>query len=707
MQFSKPNRPYLYMACAALILIVVALAGCLQSAPTPPSAGLLPAAPVNATAPIRAHYSPGDIPRLTAEAQAAANASLAAIAAIPPAQRTTDNTLLAFETTMADYSDAVSPLIMMGNVYPDKVIAAEGIAAGESAGNFFTDVFTRRNLYNALQGAVPRNPGESRLYNVTLRAFRKNGLDLPDDRLLRVREMRSELTRLETRFGANLNNDNTTLVFTKEDLVGMSAESLAAFRQNANGTYLVTTRITDYVAVMGNAERNLTRQKMYDAYNNRQADENTRLLEEAVSLRRSIAQELGYASWADYQMDGRMAKDPATVMAFIDMMKVPIEEKNRAEMAGLLKIKQGADPSATSVDPWDVAYLQNEQKRRSFSYDENRVKEYFPADTVVQGMFRTYGTLFGIRFDEMEGADVWSEEVRLFRVTNVSDNTTVGYLYLDLYPRENKHQFIFESGIINYRIKNGTAVLPVVIIVDNLPAPAHDRPSLMTIYDVFTLFHETGHGMHSMLSRVPYGSLSGTSVEQDFLETPSQTLEDWMYDPGVMESISGHYTNSSQKIPAEFHDRIVAARDATNGYFFSGQLVFILLDLRLHTADGPVNATKIYTDTFAEVTGAPLTAGTHMPASFSHLMGGYDAGYYGYMWSKVYALNMYDTFKSDGMMNQTTGLRFREDILSKGNMEDGNVLLRKFLGKEPGVDPLYRYIGINVTQKSGTLQHSG
>ncbi|MDD1693443.1 MAG: Zn-dependent oligopeptidase [Methanoregula sp.] len=698
MNAAKRHGNFGSFACAVLLILAAAASGCMQAVTTPPPAGSNPAAPVNATAPIRAHYTAGEITRLATEAQATANASLEAIAAIPPQQRTTDNTLIAYDTAMSDYSDAVSPLIQMGYVYPDPAITSEGMAVEESSQNFMDGVMTRRDLYNALQNASPRTPGESRLYNVTVRAFKKNGLDLPDDRLLRVRALRADLNRLETRFNANLNNDTTTLAFTKEDLAGVPADTLAAFSRTANGTILVTTQIPDYTAVMTHAERNLTRLKMYDAYYNRQAEENTKLLEEAVGIRRTIAQELGYASWADYQMDGRMAQNPATVMAFIESMKEPLQEKNRAEMAELLKIKQEYDPSATAVDPWDVAFLQNEQQKRSFAYDENEVKEYFPADTVMQGMFRTYGTLFGIRFDEVKGADVWSPEVRLFRVSNVSNNATVGYLYLDLYPRENKHQFIYETGIINHRIKNGTTVLPVVLVLDNIAAPTADKPSLMTVDEMSTLFHETGHAMHSMLSDVPYGSLSGTNVEWDFVETPSQTLEEWVYDPQVLESISGNYTNASQKIPATLRDKVIAARNAGNGYFFSRQLVFILLDMRLHTADGPVNATKIYTDTFAEVNGNPLAAGTHMPATFSHLMGGYDAGYYGYMWSKVYALNIVDEFKKDGMTNQTTGLKFRQDILSKGNMEDGNALLQEFLGHEPGVNALYTFIGINASQ---------
>jgi thimet oligopeptidase len=393
-----------------------------------------------------------------------------------------------------------------------------------------------------------------------------------------------------------------------------------------------------------------------------------------------------------------MAENTTNVMAFLDALKVPLSAKNQADMAGLLVIKQERDPSATTVDPWDITYLEEIQKKQLYGYDEEEFRHFFPADTFVTKMLAIYGTLYGVRFDEVKGAPAWSPGVQLYRVTNLTDNMTVGYLYLDIYPRDGKYNSFMEFTNAKGRIKNGTYSVPVATVIGNCPEPVNGTPSLLTLYDMGALFHETGHAMNDIFTTVPYGTLSGTSVAWDFVETPSQTMDEWVWDPEVLESLSGRYTNTSETIPPDLARRAIASRDVGIGIQYSSQLAYALEDMRFHTATGPVNVTNVWNQTFYEILGRPAVAGTHQPASFSHLMGGYDAGYYGYLWSKVYALNVVDTFKEDGMMNATTGMRFRNDVLSQGNIEDGTELLSHFLGHPPEVAPLYIFLGIPAPQ---------
>ena len=678
------------LAAALLVVLFVSFTGCVQQDVVPaPAPG--PAAP---TALIRADYQPGEITKLAGAAQEQANASLTAIAALPPGKRTFDNTVLAFDTVMTDYSDAFYPLIFMGYIHPDKQIAAEGMAAEESFAVFANDIFTRRDLYSALKDGTPTTPEETRLYNITIREFTKNGMNLPDDRLAKVRQMNNELSILESRFSANLNNEDTVLVFTETELAGVPPETIAAFAKNPDGTCQVTTKYPDYVAVMKYADRSATRQAMFMAYNNRQADTNTPLLEQAIILRQSIARELGYPTWADYKTDGRMAKNSENVMEFVGTIKAPIQEKIRAENAGLLRIKQAKNSSAPALDPWDISYLQENLVREQYSYDPNVVKEYFPVDTTIRGIFGVYGDLFGISFEEVKGAPAWSPDVQLFRVTNTSDGATVGYLYLDLYPREGKYGHFAAFPLITSRMKDGARSAPVMAIVGNFPAPGDSKPGLLTMYDIETVFHEGGHAMHFLLSTAPYGTLAGFNTEMDFVETPSQSLEEWAWNPAVLSSLSGHYTNPSQKIPPELLDRVIAARDVGAGHFDGRLLANTIVDMEYHTADGPVDVTNVSRRIFSEMIGIPQPEGIHHPASFGHLMGGYDAGYYGYLWSKVYALDIAGEFKKDGMLNQTTGMRYRQEILSQGNMQDGGVLLFNFLGREPGPEAFYERLGI-------------
>jgi thimet oligopeptidase len=696
---SRQTAPALALTgVLALLCILVLAAGCLQDA----TLGSTPAPVPTATPAIEAHmvqgqYSPGEIAGSCAEAEREANASLNAIAAIPKEERTFDSTMGAFDRVLSDYSDRTFPLITIGSIYPDPAIASEGLSCRESSSTFLSTVYTRRDLYDAMKGQDPLTPDGSRLYTITIHEFERNGLSLPDEQLAEVRALRANLTSVEVRFMKNLNNDNTRLEFTADELAGLSADNLATLEPTPRGTYIVTMSGPDYSLIMTKADRNETRRKMYMADLNRQAEENTALLEEAILLRRQIARELGYGSWADYRLDDRMAKNTSTVMSFLESMKAPLQEKTRLEREELLTIKKGLDPNATSLDPWDISYLLEKQKQMLYSYNDDEVREYFPVDRVLSGVFSVYGDLFGLRFDPVEGAEVWSPEVMVYRVGDSRDNTTIGYLYLDLYPRNGKGQGYYETGLSAGRLKNGTYAAPSVLIVGNAHEPEGDKPALMDMYEVETIFHETGHAMHEMLTRAPYGSLSGTRVAWDFVETPSQTMEEWTWDPQVLDSLSGHYTNSSEKIPTDLRDRVIASRMQGAGIRYSSLLLNSLEDMRFHTAEGPVNVTEIYYTTYEDVRGYPAVPGIYQPAQFDHLVGGYDAGYYGYLWSKVYALEILDEFQHEGMTNRSTGMKFRTAILEKGNLEDGNVLLHDFLGREPGTGALYNYIGITVT----------
>ncbi|MBN2735242.1 MAG: Zn-dependent oligopeptidase [Methanomicrobiaceae archaeon] len=643
--------------------------------------------------PIQTHYSPGEITELNKAAEEAASAALSAIAKIPPGEQTFENTFIAFDRIMTDYSDSVRPLVLMGSVYPDEKIAAEGMSCEESLSVFNTCVFTRRDLYEVLKKQTPKNPGESRLHDVTIRKFEKNGLKLSEDGLLKVREMKKRLAGLETSFSANLNNDNTTLEFTSDELSGVPPSSVVTFKKTPEGTYIVTMKYPDYLAVMTYSKNSETRRKMYVAYNSRQAETNTPLLEKALFLRQEIAKELGYPTWADCQIEGRMAESTEIVMEFLLSLKEPLREKYAAEMAELLLIKKSYDPKAEGVELWDVAYLSDLLKKQKYSYDEEEVREYFPLDTVLSGLFTLYETLFGVKFEEIRDAPCWHSDVRLIGLKNPAGDIT-GYLYLDLFPRAGKYSHFCASEAINGRIKDGKYTVPVMAIIGNFHKPEEKRPALLTIDEIETLFHETGHAMHYLLTTAPYGTLSGYNVEWDFVETPSQTLEEWVCDSDVLKSISGHYTDSSTKIPPDLLGRIIAARNVGTGNLYSRLLLNSLEDMRFHTGALPMDVNEIYSRICEEIFGRRPPAGISQPASFGHLMGGYDAGYYGYLWAKVYALNIVDEFKKKGMTNRTLGLKFRDEILSKGNMEEGMVLLKNFLGYNPGTGSLYKHLGI-------------
>lgn len=684
----------------ALIIISLMVAGCIQPGDPdmkggPASSVLTPASPPSDQAgPIRTEYSPGEITRISDEATRTAQASLDAIITLPPEERTVNTTLVRFDEVMTDYRDATRPLILMGYVHTDTRIASEGMACEEAANSFISNTFMRHDIYDALKDQVPRNPGELRLFQVTIKQFEKNGLTLAEDRLDAVRSMRSELASLEGRFMANLNSDNTTVEFITNDLSGIPPETLSTFTKTDRGTYIVTTKTPDYSAVMSYADRSETRKRMQSVYYNRQGEENTQLLEEALMLRQQIAHELGYATWADYRLDGRMAGSTENVARFLEDLKGPLLEKSQSESAELLAIKKSLDPNATTVDSWDIAYLQNVQRERLYAFSDEEFREYFPMDQVLENMFAMYGPMFGVTCTEVKDVRVWAPDVRLYRVSNSTDGSTIGYLYLDLYPREGKFGHFTEFPLISGRMKNGTYSVPVTAILGNFRAPDGEKPSLLDLFELEALFHETGHTMHLLLTRAPYGTLSSAHVEMDFYETSPQTLSEWVFDPEVLELLSGHYTNRSQKIPKNLSSRAIIANNQGIGLLYCRQVALTTMDMAFHTMDGPINATEVSDQIYVNITGIPLVPGNHFPARFEHLMGGYDASYYGYLWSMVYAQDIVEKFKQDGMTNVTTGMKFRDDVLAPGNMEDGMALLERFLGREPDPRAFYRRLGI-------------
>ena len=644
--------------------------------------------------PIKSRFRPGEITALCDAAISTATASLARIAALPLEKRSIDTTLLAFETAMADFGDATLPLTLMGYVYPDPAIAAEGSACEEKAGMFVVSVFTRRDLYDAIKTATPRTPEETRLLSETLRQFRKNGLALPDDRLAVVRANKEQLTKLEVEFTANLNNDTSSLDLSEAELDGVPKEALATFARTESGLYRVTTKYPDYIPVMQNAKNPVTRKRLYAEFVNRQAGANTRLLTEAIAVRQECAKELGYASWADYRLDGRMAKSTGTVLAFLNELKAPLKEKIRGDLAALLALKKELEPGADRVEPWDLAYLTEQERKRKFALDDEAIRKYFPFERVVQGMFDCFGPLFGVRFAEVAGAEAWAKGVKLCRVINAADDRTLAYIYFDMFPRDGKYGHMMMVPLIAGRATDAGYSVPVTAIVGNFRAPSGDIPSLLTHDDVEGLFHEFGHALHGSLTRVPYASLAGSSVEWDFVETPSQALENWAWEPSVLDAISGNYANPNEKLPAPLRDRIIAARDLGAGLTYTRMLVISSEDMAFHTADGPVDVTEIADRTYQDLMGIPPLEGSHEPATIGHFMGGYDAGYYSYLWAEVYALNVFARFKKDGLFNAATGAAYRHWILEQGNLQDGTVLLKGFLEKEPGMDVFYERLHI-------------
>lgn len=643
---------------------------------------------------IRYEFQKGELTKLCEKAIQDTKIQLDVVGKTPANDRNLDNTLLKMEEDLASFSDVTTPLTFMGYVSRDEALRKEAETCEKSVGQFVVEVFTRKDLYNAIKDLKGRNPGENRLLKETIDAFEKNGLKLDDAKLAQLRELKQKLTTLESEFAANVNNDKTTLEFTPAELDGVTETLTARLKKTADGKYIVTTKSTDYMQVMQSAKSSEARKKMMLAYYNRAGVENTKILEQAILLRQQIAGLMGYKTWADYRTTDRMAKSSKEVSDFLNGLKGKLAKRNKADLDQLLKFKKETDPKADHLDAWDLTYLAYQVKKRDYQLDDEKIREYFPAEFVMKEMFAVYSQLLGVTYERVENANLWAPDVFLYKVLDKKTGDLISYFHTDFTPREGKYSHAAAFTLYGGRIKDGKYTHPVSSIVANFNPPANGKPSLLNHDEVETLFHEFGHIMHQTLTRAPYASMSGTSVKQDFVEAPSQMLENWVWEQPILNRLSGHYTDTSKKLPTDLLKKMLLARDFNQGYFYTRQLFLGLFDFSIHTSTGPVDVTKTYDEVHEKISGIKAIPGGHFPAGFTHMMGGYDAGYYGYLWSEVYAQDMFTRFEDGHLLDADTGYRYRTTILEKGNMEDPLKLITDFIGRKPNQNAFFKRLGI-------------
>jgi thimet oligopeptidase len=640
-------------------------------------------------------FTEGEITSQCKKAIDEAEAGLAKIVACPADQRSLERTLLAFENVMNQLEDSTSALVFMSSVSTRPTISEESNHCTEILSDFLVKVFTRRDLYAAIQSQkLPTSPDEARLLSETLKAFEKNGLRLPDAELAQVRDWMQELSRKEVEFGKNLSHDTSFVEFTEEQLKGLSVSFFGRLEKTATGKFKVTTKPTDFTEVMENASIAETRRQLLFAYMNRGGIVNQKLLEDALVLRQKIAKTLGFKNWVDYKAQDRMAVDSKTISHFLTGLKDKLMTRNQQDLDRLLKFKQKTEPTAKELLHWDVAYYSYQFKKENLNLDGEKIKEYFPASHVVSEMFDIYSKLLGVRFSKKQGVKAWASDVDLYQVTDERGSRSgqvIGYFYTDFNPRPLKYGHAAAFNLVHgFALPGGQYRQPIAAIVANFTPSSGKIPSLLSHQEVVTLFHEFGHIMHQVLTHAKYGSLAGSSVARDFVEAPSQMLENWVWSPEILTRISGHYLNLQDKLPPQQIAQLIAARDFNQGYAYCRQLYYGLLDFKFHTSSGPMRTTQVSDDLFKELFQLDSIEGGNLPATFGHLMGGYDAGYYGYLWSEVYAADLFSQFQTAGVMNESLGMKYRTAILEPGNMLPALDLVKTFLGREPDQKPFFK-----------------
>ncbi len=655
-----------------------------------------------------------DVEPAVSELLAGARSRLDTLASAP-GERTFENTMRSLDllTEPLDYAMGVVRHLESVATYPELRAAFNAVQPDVSA--FYTGIPLHQGLWMGIKryaGTVEGASltGERRRYlRKTMDAFRRHGADLDPAGKKRLEEIDVELTQLTTKFSENVldsTNAFELLITNPDDLAGLPPTALDSARQSAERKgkegWRFTLQAPDYIAVMTYLANPGIRRQLYEAYAVRATEtgrDNRPLLDRILELRRAKANLLGFRDFADLVLEDRMAHTGERALAFLEELKDKTERRFREENRELLDFRRSLEgPAAPEIAAWDVSYYAEKQRAALYAFDEEALRPYFSLDNVVAGLFDLVNRLYGIHVVREEGVPVWDEQVRYYNMHD-ENGASLGGFYADWYPRENKRGGAWMDALITGGPAPGEFQPHLGLICGNLTPPVAGRPALLTHREVETIFHEFGHLLHHMLSRVEIRSMAGTNVAWDFVELPSQIMENWCWERPALDLFARHW-QSGEPVPEELFEKMKRARTFRAANTQMRQLGFGFIDLLLHVSysrerDGDV--VEYTRKLLQEFSPAPLPPQHAMIAAFTHLFGspvGYGAGYYSYKWAEVLDADAFTRFREEGIFSREVGAAFREFILSKGDSEDPAELYRRFMGREPDPNALLTRSGL-------------
>lgn len=645
--------------------------------------------------------TPAIIASACQEAMDRCDAAIADIVGIPAGRRTFANTLLALEDAVDHVEQASGNYAFLAYVSADDALREAAHAWDEKLDKYSVSLAFREDLYRAVCEFAETNEAASlsgedrRLLDFTLRDYRRNGFELPPDQRQRVRELFDRLVELGIRFRKNIDEWDDGIVVTEEDLAGLPPSFIGGLERVERGgetRFRVSLDYPEFFPFMSNCGSEQLRRELFIKDQCKGGRENVAILEEAIRVRSEVAALLGYDSWAAYVTEVRMAKDRRRVEAFLTDLREKVAVKAERDMALLREARREFDGSDT-VNIWDWRFCHNRLLKTRYAIDEFAVAEYFALDACLEGLFDVTQTLFGIRYEPRPEAPTWHPEVKAFDIVEAGSGEPFARFYMDLFPRPNKYGHAAAFTLRRGRERrDGTYQRPVSAIVANFTKPTSENPSLLRHSEVVTLFHEFGHVLHQTLTRVRRLRFSGTATERDFVEAPSQMLEHWVWEKEVLQRFARHYRTGAP-IPGELVDAMIAAKNVSSGVMTLRQIFFATLDLTYHSPGFDGDTTKTL-EALHAITGFPYTPGTHFQSGFGHLFG-YDAGYYGYLWSHVFGDDMYTRFEERSPLDPGLGAEYRRAVLERGGSVDGDELVRSFLGREPNNRAFLRNLGLD------------
>lgn len=635
---------------------------------------------------------------------AEAQKELDAILAIPNEKRTFKNTAQAIDEleSLSNLMIKYNTIELVGYVYPDDAMREAAREAAQTVREFFIDMGANKKLYEAFKAyaqgnALKEDLSQEQQYYLdeSMKSFKRAGLHLPDDQLQAVTALKKELAHIEQQFDKNIDEDKSKITVTAEGLKGLDDGFITMLPQSDTGEYILGVDYPTYFRVMEHCAVEDTRHRLYEAFMNRAYPANKILLQKIIALRDQIAKKLGYESYAHLDIDSQMAQSPARAESFLHDLIERARGKEKQEIEVLMQdLPESVCLSKEGkLKAWDLAYIGSQYKKKHFDLDERKISEYFPMQHTINQLLDIYRVFLSVDFEEVPAKGLWHDEVKVVKVYNKDRSQLLGYLFLDLHPRANKYSHAAHANIVpGVQLSDGTRIPTVSLLMCNFPKAMQDKPALLMRSDVKTFFHEFGHALHALLGATQMGSFSGTSVKRDFVELPSQMLEEWLSDKEILKKVSCHY-QTGESLPDQIIDTIIELAQFGTGSFVTRQCLLSRISLSCFKEGECKDPDDIESAFYVEMQPhIEHGANRHMTASFGHLTG-YSAKYYGYMWSKVFALDMFDTIKKHGLLNPEIGQRYVAEVISRGGSCDPNELLINFLGREPKVEAFMERMG--------------
>lgn len=554
------------------------------------------------------------------------------------------------------------------------------------------------------------NAGQQRILKREIRDFRLSGAELSAEPKARLKELGQQDAALSQKFSENLLDATNAFVLDIDDinqLDGIPSDVIDMYAENAkaaglSGKWRITLQMPSYLPAMQYANNAALREKLHKAYSTRASEfgpsekDNTPLIRTLLKNRREEAKLLGFKNFAELSLVPKMAESPAAVESFLSELASKARAKGLADWQEVLAYAS-EKLGLKTVQPWDAAWVSESLRRAKYAYSDHEVKRYFTLPAVFNGLYRLVEKLFDVRISQ-DSAPVWHEDVTLWKITSPKGEL-IARFYTDLYARPSKRGGAWMDSDTSFCVRSdGSVRTPVAYLVCNFSRPVAGKPALLTHDDVTTLFHEFGHGLHHMLSRVPQAQLSGINgVEWDAVEMPSQFMENWTWNYETLKTLSSHI-DTGEPLPEELFAKMLAAKNFQSGMFCLRQLEFALFDLRIHDDDATDHAEdfeQVLDAVRREVAVVPAADYSRFAQSFGHIFaGGYSAGYYSYKWAEVLSADAFSAFEEEGLFNPATGKRWLDEVLSRGSSRDAIENFRAFRGRDPSIEPLLRHSGI-------------